>query len=75
MSPNLKNWIRQSHRWLSIAVTVAVLINIVALGMKSQAVWVGFLALPPLALLLLSGLYLFALPYLSRGRGRRASSS
>jgi len=61
--------IRQIHRWLSIAFTLAVIGNVVALVRKEQAVWVGLLALLPLAMLLLSGLYLFALPYAKR-RGR-----
>ncbi|MFN0181233.1 MAG: hypothetical protein ACKVZ0_20695 [Gemmatimonadales bacterium] len=65
-------WIRQAHRWLSIAFTVAVIINVAALVRNAQAVWVGFLALFPLALLLLSGLYLFLLPYASRWRGGRS---
>jgi len=62
-------WIRQIHRWLSIAFTVAVIINIVALVQKSSAVWVGILALLPLALLLFTGLYLFVLPYVTKWRG------
>jgi hypothetical protein len=60
--------IRRTHRWLSIAFTLAVIINIVALMQKSQAVWIGLLALFPLILLLASGLYLFALPYVARFR-------
>ena len=60
--------IRQIHRWLSVAFTVAVIVNVVALVQKEQAVWVGLLALFPLALLLLTGLYLFALPYATRWR-------
>ena len=68
---NWSKWIRQAHRWLSIAFTIAVVINIVALVRKEQAVWVGLLALVPLILLLLSGLYLFALPYTVRWRGDR----
>ena len=67
-------WIRQFHRWVSIAFTVAVILNFVALGLGSQEVWVGLLALPPLFLLLFSGLYLFALPYVAKWRaGRRAA--
>jgi hypothetical protein len=68
---NSSKWIRQAHRWLSIAFTIAVIINIVALARKEQAVWVGLMALVPLSLLLLSGLYLFALPYIVRWRGER----
>jgi cytochrome b len=65
------NWnkvIRQTHRWLSIAFTVAVLVNIAALGQGEPAVWVGLLALFPLILLMVSGLYLFMLPYAARWR-------
>lgn len=69
------NWnqlIRQSHRWVSIAFTLGVIINMVAMGqLKGQeqpAVWVGLTALIPLILLLVSGLYLFALPYAAKWR-------
>lgn len=65
------SWIRQIHRWLSIAFTVAVLANVVAMMQDKQAIWVGLLALLPLLLLLLSGLYLFALPYAAKWRGAR----
>lgn len=65
-------WVRQVHRWLSIAFTVAVVANLVALGMGVNAVWVGLLALFPLILLMLTGLYLFVLPHANRWRnGRR----
>ena len=69
---NWNKWVRQIHRWLSIAFTVAVIINIVALVQKEPAVWVGLLALLPLALLLLTGLYLFVLPYAASGAMREA---
>jgi hypothetical protein len=64
-------WIRQIHRWLSIAFTLAVIANIVAMIMQLQAVWIGLLALVPLIPLLATGLYLFALPYLGRRGGAR----
>ncbi len=67
---NWNKWIREAHRWLSIAFTVAVIANLVALGMGVQATWVGFLALPPLVFLLFTGLYLFVLPYAQRRGGR-----
>ena len=69
---NWNKWLRQIHRWLSIAFTVAVIVNIVALVREEQAVWVGFLALLPLALLLLTGLYLFVLPYAAKWRGQQS---
>lgn len=61
--------IRQIHRWLSLAFIVAVLMNIGAMIIGSQAVWIGLLALVPLIPLMLTGLYMFALPYLGRRRG------
>ena len=64
---NWNKWIRQIHRWLSIAFTVAVIAN-VAMMQEKQAVWVGVLALLPLILLLLTGLYMFVLPYAAKGR-------
>ena len=69
---NWNKWVRQIHRWLSIAFTVAVIVNIVALGQGEPAVWVGLLALLPVALLLPTGLYMFVLPYATKSRsGRR----
>ena len=72
---NWNEWIRQAHRWLSIAFTVAVIVKIVAQAAEELAAWVGLLALLPLALLLLTGLYLFALPYATRSRGRRVTDA
>lgn len=63
--------IRQFHRWVSIVFTVTVIANFVALGMgggKQPPAWVTYSPLLPLALLLFSGLYLFALPYAARRR-------
>ncbi|WP_437779382.1 hypothetical protein [Sorangium sp. So ce1097] len=74
-SSNLDRWIRQSHRWLSIAFTVAVIANLASFGQEEPAVWVGLLALFPLVLLLLTGLYLFVLPYLTRWRSGSSSQS
>lgn len=71
MSTNM--WILQIHRWLSIAFTLAVIANIAAMIMQLPAAWIGFLALGPLIPLLITGLYLFVLPYLGR-RGARAEA-
>ncbi len=69
---NWNYWIRRVHCWLSIAFTLAVIVNIVAMMQEKQAVWVGLLALFPLILLLLSGLYLFTLPYAAKWRSGEA---
>jgi heme A synthase len=60
---------RQTHRWLSIAFTVAVIVTSVVMAQDEPAVWVSYAPLLPLALLFVSGLYLFALPYATRWRG------
>jgi len=70
---NWNSWIRQIHRWLSIAFTLAVIVNVVAMSQEKPALWVGLLALFPLILLLLSGLYLFVLPYAAKWRGARSA--
>lgn len=58
--------IRQTHRWLSIAFTAGVLGYIVVMSQGQPPYWVGLFALIPLILLLVSGLYLFVLPYVRR---------
>ena len=71
------NWsslIRQSHRWVSLFFTLTVTANFIALFMGQSLAWLTYLPLLPLALLLLSGLYLFFLPYVQRRVGRRAAS-
>ena len=69
----MNKWMRQIHRWLSVAFTVSVLVTFVALAQKPPLVWVSYVPLAPLALLALTGLYLFALPYLTKWRARRTS--
>ncbi len=61
-------WVRQTHRWVSIAFTLAVIINGIAVGLKKYTARVGLLALIPLAVLLFTGLYLFMLPYAAKWR-------
>jgi heme A synthase len=69
---NWNKWVRQTHRWLSIAFTVAVVVNSVAVVQGKYSNRLGLLAVFPLALLLFTGLYLFVLPYATRWRsGRR----
>ncbi len=66
--------IRQTHRWLSIVFTITVIANFAARanGGGEPAPWLTYSPLFPLALLLISGLYLFALPYAGQWRARRA---
>ena len=75
MSRGAGKFIRQSHRWLSIAFTLTVVANFVSMAVRpgQPPSWITYSPLPPLALLLFSGLYLFALPYAARRRGARAT--
>ncbi len=63
--------IRQTHRWLSIIFTVTVIANFAVRAFGEPPAWVTYSPLPPLFLLLFSGLYMFALPYTAK---RRASA-
>lgn len=69
---NWNSWIRQFHRWMSIVFTVTVIANFVqiAQGGGNPPNWVTYSPLLPLALLLFTGLYLFALPYLAKRRAQ-----
>jgi cellulose synthase/poly-beta-1,6-N-acetylglucosamine synthase-like glycosyltransferase len=68
---NWSKWIRQAHRWLSIAFVVTVLANFVAMAFGEPPAWLVYSPLPPLFLLMLSGLYMFVLPYATKRRGAR----
>ncbi len=67
---NWNTWIRQSHRWLSIIFTTTVIANFVAMGLGEPPAWLVYAPLLPLLLMLLSGLYLFVLPYTAGSRSR-----
>jgi hypothetical protein len=68
---NWNHWVRQTHRWLAIVFTVSVIVTFVALKQEKPLVWVSYVPLFPLALLAVSGLYLFVLPYAAKWRGGR----
>lgn len=59
--------VRQTHRVVAIVFVATVVVTIVVMALQGP-IWVSYLPLPPLALLLLSGLYLYVLPYLSARR-------
>ena len=73
----MSTWIRQFHRWTSLVFTGTVIANFVQLGMGggSEPNWVTYSPLPPLALLMLTGLYMFVLPYAAKRRARRSELS
>lgn len=58
--------IRQSHRWLSIAFTLGVIVYSAVMTRGEPPAWLGLFALLPLVALLVTGLYLFVLPYVTK---------
>jgi ABC-type polysaccharide/polyol phosphate export permease len=69
---NWNAWIRQIHRWVSILFVAIVVGIFVAQGVGAKpATWVYLLPLLPLAVLALTGLYMFALPYAAKWRSKR----
>ena len=69
---NWNKWIRQIHRWLSIAFTVDRhrQLRRHGTGEKPPSGW-SYSPLLPLFLLLFTGLYMFVLPYAAKWRGER----
>ena len=63
-------FIRQAHRWVAMVFTLTVIANFVDMAVRpgQPPGLVTYSPLLPLLLLLLSGLYLFVLPYLNKRR-------
>ena len=73
----MSHWIRQFHRWVSIAFTLTVIANFVVMGVnkgQQPPAYVTYSPLVPLFLLLATGLYLFVLPYAAKRRRMRHAS-
>ncbi|MBG0792406.1 hypothetical protein IYY11_06000 [Methylocystis sp. H62] len=60
--------IRQFHRWVSMLFVLSVVATTVALARPDPIQWMAYLPLFPLALLALSGIYIFVAPYLPKRR-------
>lgn len=63
--------VRQVHRWLGIVLTLTIIANFAAMAFGEPPLLVVYSPLPPLALMLATGLYMFALPYRARWRSRQ----
>lgn len=68
-------WIRQIHRWLAVAFTAGFIANFFVLGQEPYPLWAGVAALLPLGLLLLTGWYMFVLPYVAKWRRGRSAGA
>ena len=67
----MSNLVRQFHRWVSFIFIAAVVATTVALTQKEPVAWMTYAPLPPLFLLMISGVYLFVLPYAVKWRSAR----
>jgi heme A synthase len=70
---NWNKWIRQTHRWVSVAFTLAVIVNGIAVAEKKYTNSLGLVAVFTLALQFFTGLYLFVLPYAAKWRSGQRS--
>jgi peptidoglycan/LPS O-acetylase OafA/YrhL len=68
---NWSKWVRQSHRWLAIIFTLTVVANFATMAFGTPPDWIVYAPLPPLFLELLTGIYMFVLPYVARRRDAR----
>ena len=68
---NWNKWLRQIHRWLSIVFTATVIANFVAMAQGTPPAFVTYSPLPPLFLLMFTGLYMFSLPYVAAWKAKR----
>jgi hypothetical protein len=69
----MNKWTRQIHRWTSMLFMATVVLNIVVMSMnpgQQPPPLVVYSPLLPLFVLMLTGCYLFALPYAVRWRAR-----
>ncbi|HEY5458010.1 MAG TPA: hypothetical protein VIJ81_00895 [Sphingomicrobium sp.] len=68
---SISKWIRQVHRWLAILFTLTVIANFVAMAQGTPPAFVTYSPLPPLFLLMFTGLYMFSLPYVAAWKAKR----
>jgi hypothetical protein len=64
----MSNLIRQFHRWVSVFFVLSVIATTIAMSQKEPLIWVSYVPLLPLALLTLSGMYMFFRPYFAKRR-------
>jgi heme A synthase len=71
---NWNKWMRQTHRWASIAFTLAVIINGIAVVQGKYTNRLGLVAVATLAVQFITGMYLFVLPFVAKRRGGHLSN-
>jgi FtsH-binding integral membrane protein len=71
---NWSKWMLQTHRWVCVVFTLAVLVNGITVAQRKYNQKLGLAAVFLLMLLLTTGLYLFVLPYAAKWRSARRAS-
>ncbi len=66
----VSKFIRQFHRWTSVFFVLSVIVTSIALAQAEPIVWMSYVPLLPLALLALTGIYMFFQPYAAKWRER-----
>lgn len=64
----MSKWVRATHRWLSIVFTATVAANFAVMSFGEPPALIVYSPLPPLFLMLLTGLYMLVLPYVANRR-------
>ncbi len=67
-------WFRKAHRVLATLFTLSVVATSIALAQAEPIMWMSYVPLFPLALLMITGLYLLALPHVRRWRAARTAA-
>lgn len=65
---HVSKFIRQCHRWVSALFVLSVIATTIALAQPEPIMWMSYVPLLPLALLALTGIYMFFLPYAAKWR-------
>jgi hypothetical protein len=60
--------IRTTHRWLGVTLIALTIVNAIAFAIGQAIPWLYYLPLAPLFLLMITGLYMFVLPYIRKAR-------
>lgn len=64
----VSKFIRVFHRWTSFVFVLTVIATTIALMQPTPIMWMSYVPLAPLALLAITGIYMFVLPYVVKAR-------
>ena len=68
----MSKFIRQFHRAISALFVLSVIVTAIALAQPEPIMWMSYVPLLPLALLALTGIYMFFQPYAEKWRRAKA---